>query len=90
MASLLHHLVTSAGHRPAAPFARETAPPYLTVEEAALTLGWTAAAVRDAIAHKLLATGPSLTTRVVLIPRDALWPPGAAEPWGPGSGESSH
>lgn len=72
-------MTTSAG-RPAAPFTRETAPAFVTVDEAALSLGCSASAVLDAIVQKRLATAPSLTPRVVRIPRGALWPTDSREP----------
>ena len=65
-------MMTTVAGRHTAPFTRETAPAFVTVGEVALVLGCSVAMVLDAITQKLLATAPSLTPRVVHIPRLAL------------------
>lgn len=80
MATAVDRLMTTAAGRPAAPFTRETAPALVTVHEAALTLGCPTSTVLEAITRRQLATAPSLTPRVVLIPRESLWPTESAEP----------
>ena len=73
-------MMTTLAGRPSPPFTRETAPAFVTVDEAALTLGCPVSAVLDAIRQNRLATAPSLTPRVIRIPRGALWPADSVEP----------
>ena len=73
-------MMTTVAGRPPVPFTKETAPAFVTVSEAALLLGCPQSVVLDAISQKRLATAPSLTPRVVRIPRAALWPTNSAEP----------
>ena len=73
-------MMTTVAVRPPVPFTKETAPAFVTVSEAALLLGCPQSVVLDAISQKRLATAPSLTPRVVRIPRAALWPTNSAEP----------
>ncbi len=71
--------MTASLDRPSAPFSRETAPPFLTFDEAALTLGVSPATISDAVRAGTL-TAVAVTPKTPRIPREALWSDLAPEP----------
>ncbi len=67
--------------RPAAPFTRDTAPPWMTFAEVAATLNVSEATVAEAVRAGTL-TAVTLTPKTPRIPREAIWSDGPTEPLG--------